>query len=123
MSELLPADSLVPVPLHPTRQRQRGFNQAFVLAEAVARITGLEIIEPLIRSRKTISQVSLGADDRTRNVENAFALKPNVDVAGKSLILVDDVITTGATLAACASLLHQGGAQSPKVATIAREMG
>jgi competence protein ComFC len=122
MTELLPCDGLVPVPLHPSRMRQRGFNQSLMLAEQVARELGLDVSDVLVRRKRTSPQASLGASGRQINVQGAFAMRADSDVKGHSIILVDDVITTGATLAACAETLRHGGAASVAVATLAREL-
>ena len=93
-------DAVVPVPLHRGRQRRRGFNQAELLARAVAVRLGLPLrTDPLRRSRATPAQARLGAEERARNVAGAFAASGDSPPA---LLLVDDVTTTGATLAAAA---------------------
>jgi ComF family protein len=119
----LPADVLVPVPLHPRRQRVRGYNQSFLLAREVSRRLDLPLAaEALVRRRDTPPQAkAVEADARRRNVAGAFDCRPGA-VAGRHLLLVDDVTTTGATLDACARvLLAQGGASSVWALTFARE--
>ncbi len=120
--DLLPADALLPVPLHPSRRRQRGFNQTEKLAQALSPYIAVPVNLALERSRITTPQVRLDAEGRQANVEGAFALSPGADVIGKRLVLVDDVITTGATLGACAQVLLGAGAQSVSVVTVAREL-
>lgn len=120
--DLLPADALVPVPLHPSRRKQRGFNQTEKLAEALSDATGVPVQYALLRSRRTVPQVRLDAERRQGNVEGAFSLAAGQSVRGKRLILVDDVITTGATLGACAVALRAGGACAVSVVTVAREL-
>ena len=120
--DVLPADALVPVPLHPSRQKQRGFNQTEKLAHALSSEIALPVDLALTRTRKTTPQVRLDAVGRQGNVEGAFALAPGADVRGKRLVLVDDVITTGATLGACAQLLMAAGAAGVSVVTVAREL-
>ena len=120
--DLLPADALVPVPLHQSRHKQRGFNQTEKLAGVLSRELAVPLELLLQRTRKTSPQVRLDAAARQTNVAEAFALLPGVDVGGKHLILVDDVITTGATLGACADDLLAGGAAAVRVVTVARDM-
>ncbi len=117
-----PIDALVPVPLHPARLRQRGFNQSLLLARRAAEILNVPVEEHLLRTRRTDAQVHLAADERVKNVMGAMALRPGSTIAGRTFVLIDDVITTGSTLAACAQVLSQGGAQHSKAATICREM-
>jgi ComF family protein len=119
----LTADVLVPVPLHPHRQRTRGYNQSLLLAREVSRRLGLPMAAgALLRRRDTPPQARAAeADARRRNVAGAFACRPGA-VAGRRVLLVDDVTTTGATLDACArALLAQGGASSVWALTFARE--
>ncbi len=112
---------LVPVPLHKKRQRARGFNQSHFLAEVLVQETQALAVVPLLeRVRATQTQVGLRRDQRAENVKNAFALNCNVnwDKDG-TYVLVDDVYTTGATLQACAQVLHQGGIRKLRVWTLA----
>lgn len=119
----LPAcDALVPVPLHPARLRQRGFNQSELLAEGAAPVLGVALCEPLVRQRRTAAQVGLDAEGRRANVNSAFIIDDPTKVKGRALVLIDDVITTGSTLAACAEVLYDAGAESVSVATLAREL-
>ncbi len=122
VAHLQGVDALVPVPLHSSRIRQRGFNQSLLLAQQAGGLLGIEVKEALIRTRRTDAQVSLGAEQRRANVAGAFAVQPHIQVAGLSVVLVDDVITTGATLSACAEVLISAGASSVKAASLAREM-
>jgi ComF family protein len=115
-------DTLVPVPLHPTRLRQRGFNQSQLLAQFAGDRLGVEVSDALIRTRRTDAQVTLGAEQRKANVAGAFTIKPNIVVAGLSIVLIDDVVTTGSTLSACAKELIGAGAVSVKAVSLAREM-
>ena len=120
-SLLLDADCVAPVPLHRKRERERGFNQAAELA----RHLGPPMIEPLVRIRYTPTQVELAAEQRRSNVQNAFALrKPRfglaAELAGLSVVLVDDVSTTSSTLEACASVLVEAGVKQVCAVTAAR---
>lgn len=116
------ADGIVPVPLHPVRRLQRGFNQAEVLAQAL----GVPVRNVLRRRRWTRAQAQLTAARRRGNVAQAFALawRPWRPVAtgirGQVLVLVDDVRTTGATLDACAAVLRQAGAAEVRALVVAR---
>lgn len=114
-------DVVVPVPLHPSRERRRGFNQAALLARSLAECAGLQVDPaPLRRVRATTPQVrTASAEERSRNVSGAFA--GSGSVAGRSVLLVDDVCTTGATVRACASVLRASGASRIYALTFARE--
>jgi len=120
---LAEADCLVPVPLHPRRLRQRRFNQLLLLAQSVARLSGVACdAHILMRRRPTPSQGGQSAKGRRRNVAGAFAVreaaKPRIKDA--RLILIDDVYTTGATLEACARALKRAGAARVDALTLAR---
>jgi ComF family protein len=121
-TEELPVDLVVPVPLFGRRQRLRGYNQSALLARELARLDGLPLAERgLSRRRDTPPQArSVDAEARRRNVAGAFAADGR-RVEGRGVLLVDDVMTTGATLDACAQALRQGGAASVWALTFARE--
>ena len=119
---LAQADALVPVPLHHTRLRQRRYNQAAELARPLARrLKRVYLPDALIRTKKTLPQTR-DAEARWANVRNAFAVTPAgaKRVAGKAVVLIDDVFTTGATLRACAEALLQAGARRVDCVTVAR---
>jgi len=105
----LPVDVVVPVPLHPHRLRERGYNQATLLAKEVEKALGLPLLEDaLLRVRSTIPQVGLTARERRDNVRGAFHCADG-NLKGQRILLVDDVCTTGATLEACSLALRQEG--------------
>lgn len=113
-----PVDGLIPVPLHPDRERERGFNQAVALAEAVAaRLDRPLCLDRLDRRRSTPPQVGSGRAERWANVAGAFVAR---DVAGGRWLLVDDVCTSGATLEACAAALREAGAARVCALVLAR---
>jgi ComF family protein len=113
---LAEVDLVVPVPLHWRRRRARGFNQA----EELARHLGFGSTNALRRTRATPSQTDLPAARRHANVKDAFALRRRHRVAGLTVLLVDDVSTTGATLNACAGVLRRAGARDVRALTAAR---
>ncbi|MBO9341989.1 MAG: ComF family protein [Roseiflexus sp.] len=115
----LPCDALIPVPLHSHRLTERGFNQAELLAREVASATGLPlIVGPLVRIRATRQQALLDTPSRIENVANAFVWRGPPPPA--CVALVDDVLTTGATVNACALALRAGGARDVYALALAR---
>ena len=110
------ADFAVPVPLHRSRERTRGFNQA----RELARHLGLPMADVLVRTRRTDTQADLPADRRHANVRGAFAIHGTVALEGRIVVLVDDVRTTGATLAACAGVLLDAGVDEVRAVTAAK---
>jgi ComF family protein len=118
---LVCADFLIPVPLHWTRLLARRYNQAALLAHAIHKAGGPPVVPDwLVRRRRTPSQGRLGPLARARNVGGAFALKAGRSVKGKRFVLIDDVLTTGATVEECARLLRRHGAAFVGVLTLAR---
>ena len=115
------ADVIVPVPLHWTRLFGRRYNQASLLAHAIHAAGGPPVAPDwLVRRRRTPSQGRLGPLARARNVRGAFALKPGRSVKGRRVVIVDDVLTTGATVEQCARVLRRAGAADIGVLTLAR---
>lgn len=115
------ADLLAPVPLHPRRLRQRGFNQSLLLAEVLGSLWQLPLQRQLLqRTRYTTSQTELTAEQRAANLRNAFVAADTAAIDGKRVLLVDDVFTTGATLAECSRCLLQAGAAAVCCVTVAR---
>jgi ComF family protein len=116
-----PTDLLIPVPLHPHREREREFNQSRLIATAIARATGLECApRALRRTRITDTQTALSRERRVANMRKAFAIGDRFPLNGKRVILIDDVFTTGATTNACARVLRRAGAAEVFVWTVAR---
>src|SRR5438034_8945710 len=113
-------DIIVPVPLHPARQRERGFNQASLLAELLSAHTSIPSKPLLERIRYTTTQTALDRSQRMENLHNAFRLRKNADVRGLRVLLIDDVLTTSSTLSECARVLKRAGAMSVHAATAAR---
>lgn len=117
------ADLLTPVPLHWVRLLKRRYNQAALLAQAVSNLTGVPcVLDALQRTKNTLSQGHKNAKDRRENVRGVFTVaKPALArIAGKKIVLIDDVMTTGATLESCAKALYDGGAAQVDVLTLAR---
>ncbi len=111
----------VPVPLHSVRLRERGYNQSALLARCVAEGIGVSLaLRSLVRRRYTRSQAALGREERLRNVEGAFEVTSSAEIAGKHCVLVDDVVTTGATSSVCAEALLRAGAAAVSLLTAAR---
>jgi len=116
----LPADVIVPVPLHPARLRERGYNQSTLLAEQLGKACDLPVVEAaLTRIKATLPQVTLNAEQRKANVQEAFEARADL-VQGRQIVLIDDVCTTGATLDACSHALKQAGAKSVWALTLGR---
>jgi ComF family protein len=113
-------DAVVPVPLYWRKQWERGFNQAELLARCLAGHRGIPVWNALRRKRSTETQAGLASAGRRRNVAGAFVVRGNAHLAGKKLLLIDDVMTTGATASACAAALKRGGAGSVSLLTLAR---
>jgi competence protein ComFC len=113
-------DVIVPVPLHVSRERQRGYNQSALLARELGAHMQLPVVEKvLVRTKATAPQVDLGIEERKANVKDAFQCVKD-SLSGKRVLLVDDVYTTGSTLDAAYSALHQGGVSYIWAFTLAR---
>ena len=118
--ELGKVDLIMPVPLHGSRLRERGFNQALLLAEHLSSSLGISLAkDTLIKQHQTQAQSGLNRRDRLNNLNNAFSLKGQVILKNKTILLVDDVITTGATLEACGLPLRAAGVTALKAICIA----
>ena len=117
-----PDDILVPVPLHPLRRLERGYDQARALANATARAAGLKVVCGLRRTRATVPQGTPGAVSRRANVRSAFELVPALKkrLQSRRVWLLDDVLTSGATAGECSRILRQSGADTHGVLVVAR---
>jgi ComF family protein len=121
-------DTIIPIPLHVSRLKQRGFNQALILIrEWPALCTAISPdrfaqidFKSLVRSRKTLSQTGLGKDKRKQNVKGAFAVSDAAEISGKQILIIDDVYTTGSTCHECSKTLIRNGAKNVSVLTLAR---
>ena len=112
---------IVPVPLHIKRLRQRGFNQSLILAQALAKKWQIPINFSLLKRHKfTLTQTGLNKAERNKNIKGAFEVSSKKNIAGKNVILIDDVYTTGATINECAKILTKAGAKKVTVLTLAR---
>lgn len=110
---LLPYDTdlIVPVPLHPNRLQERGFNQSFLLAKRLAKGSGIPLCDALGRVRHTPHQVGLSRTARQKNLHDAFTVRHREKIAGKTVVIIDDVMTTGSTIEHCAKELHKADAK------------
>jgi len=115
-----PFDLLIPVPLHPKRLRERGFNQSLLLVKELSHRTGIPYEKRLLqKKRQTLPQVELSGREREKEVRNSFRIIKREALRGKTILLVDDVYTTGATVNECAKVLLAAGAERIDVFTIA----
>ena len=116
-------DLLIPVPLHPQRLRERGFNQALLLAKELSRRTGIPYFKTILKKKKpTLPQVNLSGVEREKGLRGAFHVVEKEELSGKSVLLVDDVYTTGATVNECSKVLVKGGAGRVDVLTLAHAL-
>lgn len=116
----IPPDYIIPVPLHPVKQAERGYNQSYYLAKGVSEKLGVKIsTKGIIRSRFTVSQTGLNIQERKQNVNGAFRVRKPELYYGKKILLIDDVITTGATTLACAEALKSAGASEIMLCSLA----
>ncbi|WP_421900585.1 ComF family protein [Maridesulfovibrio sp.] len=122
LPEISQPDLIIPVPLHPSRLRERGFNQSMILARYAASALKVDLSDhALIRARKTIPQTKLSGAERRTNLHTAFTAAPSL-VAGKHILLMDDVYTTGSTVDECSRTLLEAGASRVEVMTLSRAL-
>ena len=115
------ADAIIPVPLHPKRKKQRGFNQAQIIAKELARLKGIEFVSGrLVKIKNVPPQTSLEVKEREKNVSGAFAVVKREEIKGKVVLLVDDVYTTGSTIRECSSVLREAGVKEVRAMTVAQ---
>ncbi|MDZ4121690.1 MAG: ComF family protein [Candidatus Cloacimonadaceae bacterium] len=113
-------DLVIPVPLHKVRIRERGFNPSALIAKVMADMLMLEYQEPVKRRIYTKSQTRLSKEERMKNLHTAFALKPEVELSGRTVLLVDDVFTTGSTINEVSRILRKAKPDRIKVLAISR---
>ena len=116
------ANVIIPIPLHPSRQKERGFNQAEIIAGQFARASKLPVERWTLKRLKSTDRHRAGLDsqDRSRDMKKAFSVAKQSGIEQKTILLVDDIFTTGATLNECTSVLKKAGAADVKVFTLAR---
>lgn len=120
----IPEMYFLPVPLHPIRQKERGYNQSKFISKGMVKILGGTIIEnALTRDKNTVSQTTLNREERQQNVHQAFQMGRPSAISGKTIILVDDLITTGATMNECARVLKENGAKQVIGVAVASPIG
>ncbi len=114
-------DVVVPVPLHQKRKKERGFNQAQIIAKELARIKGIELEDQLLLKIKNVPpQTSLRVEEREKNVSGAYEVREKDKIKGNVVLLVDDVYTTGSTIRECSSVLRNVGVKEVKALTVAQ---
>lgn len=113
-------DLIMPVPLHRKRERSRGYNQSLCIAEGLGATLQLSVCKNvLVKTKATSSQTKKGRFSRYENLKSAFTVQDDLTLAGKNILLVDDVITTGSTLEACATALYAAGIKDLSIAAVA----
>lgn len=118
-SERIDPAALVPLPLYPSKEKKRGYNQARVLCEGIAEVTGWPILDKaVVRNRHTDSQTHKGRVERWKNMEGNFSIQQEALIENRHLLLVDDVLTTGATLEACGEVLLSAHGTRLSLATL-----
>ncbi len=116
-------EAIIPLPLHPTKEKKRGYNQSALLAQGISDATGLPVLIDVVqRLRPSASQTRKSREERWLNVAGIFAVKDGTAMAGRHVLLVDDVLTTGATLEACGQTLLEAGAEKLSLAVLAVAM-
>lgn len=121
LAEAIDYDIIIPVPLYHKKKRRRGFNQAALLAKYLGSKTGVEVdVSNLIRTRNTRIMHQLSRMDRRENVRGAFQLKKPNEIFNKSVLLIDDILTTGSTIEECGKILYGAGAEEVIAMTFAR---
>ena len=113
-------DLIIPIPLHQLKKAERGYNQAYYIAKGVGSTLKIKLSDRIVKRVKyTESQTTMNLNEREENISGAFKLKKSNDVRGKNILLIDDVITTGATISECGKILLEAGANKIYAASIA----
>jgi ComF family protein len=113
-------DLIIPIPLHQLKKAERGYNQSFYIAKGVSKELNVKVSDRVVKRVKyTESQTTMNLNEREENISGAFKLKKSNDVRGKNILLIDDVITTGATISECGRILFEAGANKIYAASIA----
>ncbi|MCM8783731.1 MAG: ComF family protein [Candidatus Omnitrophica bacterium] len=112
-------DYVLPIPLHPTKLREREFNQALLLAYPISKKFSKALLKNIYRVKFTLPQSELNAEDRLSNIKGAFKIKKPEHIRGKNILIIDDILTTGSTVDECAKLLKSNGANLIEVLTLA----
>lgn len=119
--DVIQADVIIPVPLHPNRLRGREYNQSLLLADRMSQARNIPLsYDNLVRTRETAPQTELSRAVRLKNLRRAFAVRRPADITGQRILLIDDVFTTGTTVNECAKALRKAGAADVYVCTLAR---
>jgi len=113
---------VIPVPMHDKKKRRRGFNQSEEIAKLISEATSLPFSTTLVKTKETKPQMELNKAERIENIKNCFAIKNKKEIENKTIILLDDVYTTGTTMEQCAKVLKENGAKEVWGLTIAREI-
>ena len=114
------SDFIIPVPLHRVRMLERGYNQSLLIGREVSEVYNIPLSENILfRTKNNRSQTGLSKEERIKNVRGIFRVKEDVDLTGKKLLLVDDILTTGATINECVKTLKKNGAKKVDVLTLA----
>lgn len=124
IQESCKADCIIPIPLHPRRERKRGFNQAYQIALGIHQVLGTEIFrDVVVRTCNNVSQTGKSAEERAENVRHIFELQKPEKIQGRHVLLVDDVMTTGSTMASCLEVLALAGNVRFSLACLAHATG
>jgi ComF family protein len=113
---------IVPVPMHIKKKKRRGFNQSEEIAKLISESTGIKLSTNLIKTKETRSQMELNRNERIENIKNCFEIKNKIDIENKTILLFDDVYTTGTTMDECAKILKENGAKEVWGLSVAREI-
>jgi ComF family protein len=113
---------LIPVPMHIKKKRKRGFNQSEEITKIISETTGIKLSTTLTKTKETKPQMELNRKERIENIKNCFAVNDKKEIENKTVLLLDDVYTTGSTMEECAKILKENGAKEVWGITVAREI-